>query len=1505
MKDNGLDHHYRVLKQFLDISEDQNSRAKPLSTRAQRAREKLLKLSEAQFKELSTDVYDELRRRIDESRSEPDFLLPKLSFHPKRNQARQKLSALPQARFKDLVCDIAYEIERRNLNTSTTSSHGRIPSESSTLRKLTVGDSASNQAHSQSYAGSHQQSNAGSPTTHKINASPLPVVNLPHDNFVHSPTDTHHTSSPTDLYHGASGSEAPIGLNDLADISHSTTANDITSPLSESSAIGKSSINVLSKTVVPVKANLAWSSDEEEEEQEKDYPVRSDLLPEKQEESQGIDYSVLKNEFEDLNTETSDDFAYKGIQKRELEHEINPRNVSLEGSLYNAHKMHHDDDDDEEEEEEEEVPVQRGLFNVPIASPASATHTTGAPAPIPVPVTLPAPTALNKSIENDGENLELRSKLSALEKDYNDLQEKHKAAQAEYDNYKIDNENLSHEVGQLRKALSLHQEESAKTIIPTESVEFKELSQNFDQLKLSNAALNLELQALKTKHKQLEARAEKDNLLDTQDSSNQKPLEPPAIVSNSLGNKGGWDVFLEKLENIEVPNKVVSKDKPASQRQLQKQVINWQQKYEHLRANKIATFIKDKMLDQKAITSLVSPSGLISVKMVSELQSLIESYLLYISEEAYEPEILFDKISKLSILANEVAIQGDNYKPNSNEYSVLLRDAASYALTATRYLASHQSFLPKIIVERAVCEIGFALCDLASASKLNEHSALSREVSLKRHNPARNTIDEEFGVRPLRMANKLRGNTASTLFTTADEHASASGITAGTIEQDDNAPIVSQQLNAYKADPKQIRLGQVPIISNTNKPLNDDHDCHDDRRETVSTFESGSDYDADILIGHRSPVIAKIHNGVGDFSPFKEEAIINTPNATMTSSPMRGNDQEMPVEEETPFRDSIKSKDHLENSRELYNVHVRDSLNNSSGKIEEDSKEIDSFKRDPILSKSSPGMKKSTLTQKLEKFKDSNDEIKSAVETPRKDQQTSKISDLANRFETSRASEEKSPLKSANGLPSAKVSPAIAKLTSKLSGKSDDLPEKSPSNGNARKDSESFLDRVKRFEVTPTKPKGTSHGSSSQESLAKSVQFESPTNERKIKPSITDVEEKNEFPVTREKSFLGKLRDRLTGETPAKPASEDVVEKNANTTTEDDSSDVSVEKSSLNSSIVKENTTDDTDESPDKITQILHVPEQKYLNKLLEVDSVAVSEATFGQPDSFHPNLVSFSNSPEISSSRTTLSSLTSRADNFEDSSLGLLSVSHTNSALNSNLNRNGSKSNGKKVNILEEPAIVTPSQDYDSEYDTEQSQEDYGTINGDSSSTRGGEAEARQRQEYRKSMAAATFNIKLFDINDPDNTVTQVLLYLEHQTVKVISTIQSLLSAIKKQGVTRGELSTNAEAITIVITQMTEATNTSMNQTRNYQLKEHGNWVVKSLEDCCQRMNALTHAHSQSNDDDFADKNFKQRLAGISFDIAKCTKELVKSVEEASLKEEIDQLNAKLSTSVGEEWEM
>ena len=111
--EDALQRHYHTLKGYLASSlRDEKGNLKP-----NRARDKLLRLSVTQFMELSTDVYDELCRREDDRlqrvKEVPRFLLPKPMFHPKRNQARQKLSTLPIERFRQLATDVFYELERR------------------------------------------------------------------------------------------------------------------------------------------------------------------------------------------------------------------------------------------------------------------------------------------------------------------------------------------------------------------------------------------------------------------------------------------------------------------------------------------------------------------------------------------------------------------------------------------------------------------------------------------------------------------------------------------------------------------------------------------------------------------------------------------------------------------------------------------------------------------------------------------------------------------------------------------------------------------------------------------------------------------------------------------------------------------------------------------------------------------------------------------------------------------------------------------------------------------------------------------------------------------------------------------------------------------------------------------------------------------------------------------------------------------------------------------------
>ncbi len=157
-----------------------------------------------------------------------------------------------------------------------------------------------------------------------------------------------------------------------------------------------------------------------------------------------------------------------------------------------------------------------------------------------------------------------------------------------------------------------------------------------------------------------------------------------------------------------------------------------------------------------------------------------------------------------------------------------------------------------------------------------------------------------------------------------------------------------------------------------------------------------------------------------------------------------------------------------------------------------------------------------------------------------------------------------------------------------------------------------------------------------------------------------------------------------------------------------------------------------------------------------------------------------------------------------------------------------------------------------------------------------------------------ADFDIDNYDIEDPDNTVPELLLYLEHQTTNTITTIQTLLQSVRAAGSTVGVLNDEAKDIINVVTQMVEATSVVMEQTENIRLKEHGRWVLQTLADCSKRMDILVK-NSGKGEDRLPDKSFKQRLAGLAFDIAKSTKELVKTVEEVSLKEEIDHLENRL----------
>ncbi|KAL6926954.1 hypothetical protein ACO0SA_004039 [Hanseniaspora valbyensis] len=145
-------------------------------------------------------------------------------------------------------------------------------------------------------------------------------------------------------------------------------------------------------------------------------------------------------------------------------------------------------------------------------------------------------------------------------------------------------------------------------------------------------------------------------------------------------------------------------------------------------------------------------------------------------------------------------------------------------------------------------------------------------------------------------------------------------------------------------------------------------------------------------------------------------------------------------------------------------------------------------------------------------------------------------------------------------------------------------------------------------------------------------------------------------------------------------------------------------------------------------------------------------------------------------------------------------------------------------------------------------------------------------------------------ELSASEKDLNNLLHYLESESIEVISTIQSLLTSIKNPNATIVELNSESRKIMQVVNKVCNNTLSSIE--KNNDLKTIGEYIITSLQDCERRMKSLIETDTGS---EYPDKSFKQRLAGIAFDIAKNVKKLVKIVEELSLKKEIDYLDKQL----------
>ncbi|RKP08146.1 hypothetical protein THASP1DRAFT_23809 [Thamnocephalis sphaerospora] len=189
--------HYSSLKRYLyqHLLKEKHG----VSAQRKSARDKLVRLTQQQFQELSTDVYDELTRREANDPHMP-HLPVKDEFHPKRNQARQKLATLPKTRFKDLASDVFAELDRRYpqfgretaspVHAYGVSSTGPSPPQSrSTPQPAGSSNTSTNGANGHYGGGGNQRRVGGSPDAVEMDSPIMP--NRPY-NHQRSETPTSH-----------------------------------------------------------------------------------------------------------------------------------------------------------------------------------------------------------------------------------------------------------------------------------------------------------------------------------------------------------------------------------------------------------------------------------------------------------------------------------------------------------------------------------------------------------------------------------------------------------------------------------------------------------------------------------------------------------------------------------------------------------------------------------------------------------------------------------------------------------------------------------------------------------------------------------------------------------------------------------------------------------------------------------------------------------------------------------------------------------------------------------------------------------------------------------------------------------------------------------------------------------------------------------------------------------------------------------------------------------------
>lgn len=1393
-------------------------------------------------------------------------------------KARDKLKKLTTVQFHDLSIDVHDEMMRREynrLNADDPNNAKYLPSESNYHPKR-------NQA---------RQKLASLPSTRfndLVNDVVFEINNrLNYVNNNNNTSKDRHTATPVALPAPSVKTRNPNDLTINVDKSNNydKSSDDFSNVITP---ITPSQREIKPITLVPKKSELTWSSDEEEDDNDdndkdnhNEESRNNNIIANKQiqldddalHRSPSKRYTIATNEV--LNEHAPLDLRFPVDTETDYEHE----------KIQHPNEFDDNDDDDDDNHIDMTINHEEDLYDTNMLKNEVA-----------------ALTSRIHELELETSNLKsYESKYNQLLSENDELTQKaqdYELMKTELDELKEKYSQQSEEMIALKEIADSNQE---KELSVEDSAEYNSLRAYIDKVLESNELLKQEIADLQNKKNNEEI----DNLLNKNNILNEKNIELSSSYDELSDNyhalQSKYEKILKSYNELEKKSKnaaivtgvgagvaglaganglainsakatgslakdatsnIVSKavdpiDNTPMVDNSNLSIVDWQNKFQKLRSNQFETELTSlpKLQNDE---SLFASNGFISIKSISDIYTSFETLLIYLDSIKDSKNILLvdpkkiDAIVLFEIVANTVSkvnLLSESIKSNDekiDKIKKILKNSIANLLSTTKYYALYYKILPKLVLNASINDVYFAFCSLVSLVKIKSGSQNDEILSPK-------------------MENSTLLNDNATVTETPIAFKSIDTVS----NEDDESPIKVQKarsgsiVNVPTTRPLRItqRLASNSISNNN---LENPSDINKPPSNINSRTGSPMILNSSILPMIVTSTDNLVNNALGNISNGSIEMRNNNNsnnnnnninNPTSNLSKAYNNDS---VEDKNINNDNIKNM----------NFDPNDSAISVSSNLVSPEK-ID------LTNKVTESPEKFYSPEKIETpikepFNDSN---KVTLSSPIKNIKQTSISSINGLNELSSPNRQNSINNSiSHERNSSKVS-----LTSPVRGKN-------------------ILDKMKKFDT------------SIEDLSNNSIDSKNSMNSNKVKVSGDIAKAFDKFGAKR------RSVDLTNDNNNDKPTNDEnpFIENKSNLEDNKKSSIFNNSVESFNSSIedysgrIVENTPFEdpiltTNSNPEETSPVTPISDQN--------DDTVNAKKVGIQNDNQDEEEEDFNKYGESDITSNIEPQIVSKeSSSIEDPLISAGSALDIDEALVRKVSRRASRViNKKKVQSF--PSIPG---DSDSEMPAQTQAQNQAQAPAPSQTQTPAQVpspiqaetqtydEGTDREGWKydgeedESEEDEEFDIDKFNTLNPDNTLRELLLYLEHQTVEVIKAIQQTLESIRDPKATKGLLRNGANEINNVVKQMSEGTSTLMNQSRYIESMGHAKYVVGVLEDCVRRMEVL-YGTDTSKDNEFAGKNFKQRSAGIAFDVARSTKELVKTVEEASLRDEIAVLDSRL----------